>query len=179
MALLETDRISGRSAAEAAATIFAKYGDFIRAIIRFQAKNEFQEEDLFQEFFLVLATKPLPANISNIKSYLYRAVTNTVIESARWEAREARCVKKHVEKSKISINKRAPESAIIEKEEKESVIRSLAGWLRRREAEAVVLRYRDNCSIGEIAQQMGVDRRTVSRYLSTGLKQLRRVRAIE
>lgn len=179
MALFETDRTSDRSAAEAAAAIFAEYGDFIRAIIRFQAKNEFQEEDLFQEFFLVLATKPLSTNISNIKSYLYRAVTHTVVESARWEAREARCVKKHVENSQISINKRALQSAIIEKEEKESVIRSLAGRLRRREAEAVVLRYRDNCSIGEIAQQMGVDRRTVSRYLSTGLKQLRRVRAIE
>lgn len=179
MTRFETNCIGGGSAAEAAAGIFAEYGDFIRAIIRFQTKNEFREEDLFQEFFLVLAAKPLPVNVSNIKSYLYRAITNTVIESARWEAREARCLKKHVEKSKISINKRVPESAIIAKEERESVFRSLAGWLRRREAEAVMLRYRDNCSIGEIAEQMGVDRRTVSRYLSSGLTQLRRVRAIE
>jgi len=179
VALLQSNRISGRSAAEAAAAIFAEHGDFIRAIIRFQAKNAFQEEDLFQEFFLVLATKPLSANISNIKSYLYRAVTNTVIESARREAREARCAKKHAEKSQISINKRAPQSAIITTEERESVFRSLTGRLRHREAEAVMLRYRDNCSIGEIAQKMGVDRRTVSRYLSTGLKQLRGVRAIE
>jgi len=170
---------SGRSAAEAAADLFDQYGDFIRATIHFQAKNEFMEDDLFQEFFLVLIAKPVPANVENVKSYLYRAVTNTVIESARRRAREERCLKKHIEDVRISINNRTPQSAIIGREERESVFRHLAGQLRHREAEAVLLRYRDNCSIGEIAEKMGVDRRTVSHYLSEGLRQLRRVSAIE
>jgi RNA polymerase sigma factor (sigma-70 family) len=137
------------------------------------------EDDLFQEFFLVLIAKPVPANVENVKSYLYRAVTNTVIESARRRAREERCLKKHIEDVRISINNRTPQSAIIGREERESVFRHLAAQLRHREAEAVLLRYRDNCSIGEIADKMGVDRRTVSHYLSEGLRQLRRVSAIE
>jgi RNA polymerase sigma factor (sigma-70 family) len=166
-------------AAAAAAAIFQEYGNYIRAVIRFQSRNQFEEEDLFQEFFLVLATKPIPVNVRHIKSYLYRAITNSIIESVRHEAREYRCLKKHAEESRISINNRAPQSAIITKEERESVFRSLAGHLRHREAEAVMLRYRDNCSITEIAQKMGVDRRTVSHYLSDALKQLRRVRTIE
>jgi len=179
VALFHTHPASDGSAAEAAAALFDEYGDFIRAVIRFQAKTEFQEDDLFQEFFLVLAAKPIPANVSNVKSYIYRAVTNTVIEWARRQAREERCLKKHVEEIRISINKRTPQSAIIQKEGRESVFRYLAGQLRRREAEAVMLRYRDNCSISEIAQRMGVDRRTVSHYLSEGLKELRRVSGIE
>ena len=51
--------------------------------------------------------------------------------------------------------------------------------LREREAQAFMLKYRDNCSIGEIAARMGVERRTVSRYLSEGLKRLQRTLAIE
>ena len=179
MALFDTHPASDGSPAAAAAALFEKYGDFIRTAIRFQAKNEFQEDDLFQEFFLVLATKPIPANVSNVKSYIYRALVNTVIESARRQAREDRCLKKHVEEVRNSINKRMPQTAIIRQEERESVFGCLARQLRRREAEAVVLRYRDDCSISEIAQRMGVDRRTVSHYLSEGLRQLRRVSAVE
>ncbi|UCD51415.1 MAG: RNA polymerase sigma factor [Phycisphaerales bacterium] len=178
MARLCTNHASEGAVASAAA-IFDEYGNYIRAIIRFQTRNQFQAEDLFQQFFLVLAAKPIPARVVNIKSYLYRAVANTVIESARREVREKRCREKHADEARISINNRTPQSAIISKEETESVFRSLAGQLRRREAEAVTLRYRDNCSITEIAEKMGVDRRTVSHYLSEGLKQLRRVRAIE
>lgn len=179
MAGYHTNCTSDDTAAAAAAEVFAEHGNFIRAVIRFQASNEFLEEDLFQEFFLRLIAKPLPVNISNIRSYLYRAVTNAVVESARRRARQERCLKKHIEEIRISINKRTPQSAIIQTEERESLFRYLAGQLRRREAEAVTLRYRDDRSIAEIAREMGVDRRTVSHYLSSGLKRLRRIHAIE
>jgi RNA polymerase sigma factor (sigma-70 family) len=174
----ESNRGSGGNGRDAAA-IFAQYGKYIRAVIRFQTRNQFLEEDLYQEFFLVLVNKPIPANVFNIKSYLYRAITNTIIESARQRAREQRCLQKHAEEARISVNNRTPQSAIIGAEERETVFQSLAGHLRRREAEAVTLRYRDNYSISEIAERMGVDKRTVSHYLCEGLKQLRRVRAIE
>lgn len=178
MARSRSNRGSGGNAEDVAA-IFAQYGKYIRAVIRFQARNQFLEEDLYQEFFLVLVNKPIPANVSNIKSYLYRAVTNAVIESARQRTREQRCLQKHAEEARILVNNRTPQSAIIGAEESESVFRSLVSRLRRREAEAVMLRFRDNCSITEIAERMGVDRRTVSHYLCEGLKQLRRVRAFE
>ena len=178
MARLGTNQGSGGEGGGAAA-IFSQYGNYIRAVIRFQTRNQFLEEDLYQEFFLVLLGKPIPSNVVNVKSYLYRAITNAVIESARQDAREQRCLQKHAEEARNCINNQTPQSAIIRAEEKESVFRSLAGQLRRREAEAVTLRYRDNYTIAEIAEKMGVDRRTVSHYLSEGLKQLRRVRAIE
>ena len=51
--------------------------------------------------------------------------------------------------------------------------------LRERQAQAFVLRYRDNYDIAEIAQEMRVAQRTVSRYLSEGLRRLQRVWAVE
>lgn len=179
MALFHTSSQSDGEAAKAAAAIYDAYGDFIQAVIRFQAKNEFQEEELFQEFFLVLVAKPVPANVTSVKGYIYRALVNMVVESARRRAKEERCLKKHVERVRISVHKWGPQTAIIGEEERESVFRHLTGKMRRREAEAVMLRYRDNCSIAEIAERMGVDARTVSHYISAGVRELRRVSAIE
>jgi RNA polymerase sigma factor (sigma-70 family) len=88
-------------------------------------------------------------------------------------------LKKYAEEFRFPVNNRGSESALLWGEEAETVLRRLAGHLRRREAEAFRLRYRHNFSVAEIAREMGVDRRTVSHYLSAGLKRLRRVRAIE
>jgi RNA polymerase sigma factor (sigma-70 family) len=170
---------SGRAAVGAATALFAEHGRFIRAVIRFQAQNEFLEEDLFQEFFLLLVTKPIPTNVFNIKSYLYRAVTHFVVEYRRRQARYARCLDRHAEELRISVHNQASGSALLETEDAELAFRRWTGPLRRREAQAFRLRYRENFSIGEIAQAMGVDRRTVSHYLSAGLKRLRRMHAIE
>jgi RNA polymerase sigma factor (sigma-70 family) len=169
----------GRAAVGAAAELFAKYGGFIRAVIRFQAKNQFREDDLYQEFFLSLIRKPVPANVQNIKSYLYRAITNDIVDSARRQERRQYHLEKHAQEIRISIYKRTPADALVLGDERDSAFRYLTRQLRQREAEAVTLRYRDNCSIAEIASKMGVDKRTVSRYLSAGLRRLRRDLAIE
>ncbi|MHC4792547.1 MAG: RNA polymerase sigma factor, partial [Planctomycetota bacterium] len=61
-----------------AAKIFSEYGDFIRGVIRYQVGNDAQADDLFQDFFLSLVSRPVPADIQNIKKYLYRAITNDI-----------------------------------------------------------------------------------------------------
>ncbi len=166
-------------AVAAASTLFHKYGTFIRAVIRFQARNEFQEDDLFQQFFLALVRKPVPANVDNIKSYLYRAIANDIIDTARRKARRRRHFEKLAQEFRNSIHKRAPSHAILGEEDDNAAFVCLTRQLPRREAEAVTLRYQDNRSISEIAQMMGVDRRTVSHYLTAALRHLRRICAIE
>jgi len=179
VARLHEEIASDDVALEAAAALVAQHGRYIRAIIRFQAKNEFLEEDLFQEFFLLLVAKPIPSNVYNIKSYLYRAVTHFVVEWGRRQARYDRCLKKYAEEFRFPVHSRGSASALLGGDDVDAAIRRAAGQLRRREAEAFRLRYRHNFSVAEIAREMGVDRRTVSHYLSAGLKRLRRVRAIE
>ncbi|MBN2128082.1 MAG: sigma-70 family RNA polymerase sigma factor [Sedimentisphaerales bacterium] len=169
----------GKEAVSAAAEVFAAHGTFIRAVIRFQAKSRFREDDLYQQFFLSLIRKPVPSDVQNVRSYLYRAIRNDVLDSLRRQTRQQEFLEKHAEEIRISINNRTPTDAIVLGDERASAFRYLTRQLRHREAEAIMLRFRDNCSVADIAARMGVDRRTVSRYLSAGLRRLRQILVIE
>ena len=172
-------RNGAKAAVQAAAEIFREHGSFIGATIRFQTGAQFDPDDLFQEFFLALIRKPVPPEVRQIRSYLYRAIVNHIRDRVRQRAGYEQYLKKYATHARILINKRAARNVFSEPEEKDA---GLAYWTRHlqdRQAQAFVLRYRDNCSVAEIAAQMGVNRRTVSRYLCQGLKRLRRVLAIE
>jgi len=165
---------SGGDAVQCAVAIFNEYGDFIRGVIRFQAHDKSSQEDLFQEFFLELIHSPVPAEVRNIKSYLYRAIVHQILDSVRARQTYRRTVKKYAKETRIPINSRRAGSALLEDtEERNATIAYLARHLQEREAQAFVLRYRDHFSVGEIAAQMGVNARTVSRYLSESLRRLR------
>jgi RNA polymerase sigma factor (sigma-70 family) len=158
-----------------AAEIFEAHGVFIRSIIRFQTRNRFEQEDFFQEFFLTLIRKPVPAGVQDLKRYLYRAVVNHIVDSMRTRESYHRAIKKYAQQTRISINSRPPATALKKEdtEDRNVTIASFLRHLQEREAQAFVLRYRDNYSIGEIAESMGVNARTVSRYLSTSVRKLR------
>ena len=173
------ERKSGEQTVRTAADILTEYSGFIRGVIRFQSCNSFDEEDLFQEFFLVLVRRSVPPNVRSIKSYLYKAVLHHVLDLVRRQASYQRNLQKYAKEVRISINNRTPESAFINREQRNAALAYLVRHLQEREAEAFMLRYRDNCSITEIAAKMGVEKRTVSRYLSEGLRRLQATLAIE
>ena len=175
---VQGNEVLAGEAVRLAAGIFEEYAGFIRAIIRFQTRSRSEEEDIFQEFFLVLIRKPVPGEVQNIRSYLYRAVTNHIVDSARRRENYRRAVKKYARQTRISINKRRVGNVLIDDtEEKDAKIAFFARHLQEREAQAFVLRYRDNCGVGEIAAVMGVNTRTVSRYLSESIRKLRQTLA--
>lgn len=166
-------------AVDAASALFREHGSFIRTAIRFQSKNEFQEDDLFQQFFLSLVNRPVPANVDNIRSYLYRAIANDIVDSSRRKTRRRKHFEKLAEEFRNSIHKRASSHAVMGEDNDDAAFLGLTRQLRNREAEVIVLRYQDDRSIAEIAHIMGVDQRTVSHYLAAALRQLRRICAIE
>jgi RNA polymerase sigma factor (sigma-70 family) len=170
----------GGDPARRAAEVFNKYGDFIRAIIRYQTHDKSEVEDLFQEFFLTLIRKPVPADVRSMKSYLYRAVVNHIVDSARVRQNYHRAVKKYAKRTRISINSRPLRNVLIDDTEAtNATVVCFARQLPEREAQAFVLRYRDNRSIREIAATMGVNARTVSRYLSESVRKLRKTLATQ
>jgi RNA polymerase sigma factor (sigma-70 family) len=160
-----------------AAEVFSKYGDFILATIRYQAKNndQVQADDIFQNFFLSLVSKPIPADVQNTQSYLYRAITNDVIDAVRQESKYRARMQKYAECHNYPINKSSPENALIEIEEINKLFKLIEKRLPYNEALAVTLRYENSCNTAEIAEKIGVKPRTVSRYISIGLKKIRRV----
>ncbi len=158
---------------ERAAEIFSEYGDFILAIIRYQVSDDALAYDVFQDFFLSLVSRPLPAGIQNIKSYLYRAITNDIIDAVRRVEKHQAMIHKYAECLDYSINKSSPENALIEIEETNKMFKLIKGRLPCSEAQAITLRYRHNYNIKEVAKKMKVNNRTVSRYISVGLSKLR------
>jgi RNA polymerase sigma factor (sigma-70 family) len=165
-------------AVRAASEIIRRYEALIRSAIRFKAGKTLDEDDLLQEFFLVLIRKPVPADVRNIKSFLYRAVLNHVIDATRAQRNYERLLAKYAKEARISIHEAGARNASIEDEQQRAIAYCIR-HLPQRQAQAFVLRYRDNYSIPEIAKIMAVGRRTVSRYLSECLRVLRRRPAVE
>ena len=156
-----------------AAEIFSEYGDFIRAVIHYKVKNEARAGDLFQDFFLSLVSKPVPTGVQNVRSYLYRAIINDIVDATRRVENYKTQMNKYAECLNYSINKDNPENALIETEETDKMFKLIEGWLRHSEAQAISLRYRNSYNIKEVAKKMHVNSRTVSRYISAGLSKIR------
>ena len=169
---LRVKKSSASSNVDRAAEIFSKYEDFILAVIRYRVGNNAQADDLFQDLFLSLVSKPIPPGIQNIKSYLYKAITNDIIDAARRVENYKTLMHKYFESIDYSINKNTPENALIKKEELDKMLALIKGRLPHSEAQVITLRFRDNFSIKEIAQKMHVNSRTVSRYISVGLSKV-------
>jgi RNA polymerase sigma factor (sigma-70 family) len=156
-----------------ASEIFSKYEGFIRAVICFQVGDSGLAEDIFQDFYLSLVSRPIPAGIQNIKSYLYRAITNDIVDAARRVEKYQSRMQKYAQCPDFSINKNTPENALINKEEINKMFELIEGWLRYSEAQAIKLRYIYNLNIKEIAEKMCVNERTASRYICVGLSKVR------
>ena len=159
--------------------LLTEHGNFIRAVIRSQVKNEDQVDDIYQDFFLSLVYRPIPKGVKNIKSYLYRAITNDIVDVARRVEKYKTLMHKYVECLDYPINKNTPENALIEKEQLDKMFALIKGRLPNSESQAIFLRYRKHHSLKEVAEKMGVNDRSVSRYICIGLRKIRHFLAIK
>ena len=158
-----------RSAAE----IFEKYGDEIRAIIHFNVKDKSNADDIFQNFFVSIVRKPIPPEIEDIKAYLYRAVTNDVIDISRQKKCHQEHIKKYAECYKHLIITDDPQNIAIKMEDTKRMFQLIESHLPKREAEVVLQRYGQGLSTTDTAKRMRADKRHISRYLSIALKKMR------
>jgi len=173
VALLSANTNNYATRVNIAAKVFGEYGDFIHAIIRCKVRNEAQADDLFQDFFLSIVSKSPPPALQNIKGYLYRAITNDIVDTVRRMERYESYVRKYGEQLNYSINKTSPENILTEMEELDKLFALIKKRLPESESQAIALRYRDSHSIEEVAEKMSVNNRTISRYISVGLKKIR------
>ncbi len=156
-----------------AVLIFSEYGDFIYAVIRSKVKNDSLADDLFQDFFLSLISRPPLDKVQNMKSYLYRAITNDFIDAMHRVEVYQSYVNRYAKNSIYSVANGNPQKVLIKIEETNKMFELIERLLKHSEARAISLRYRNNHDTKEIADIMNVDKRSVSRYISVGLKKLR------
>ena len=154
--------------------VFEEHGDFIRMIARFHVKNEAEAEDLFQDFFLFLVSKPIPEEVQNVRGFLYRVVSDKAKDASRRIERYQGRIRRYAERRGRTIENR-PDIIVIEAEETKRMFGLIEKHLPQKEALAVTLRYRNNCDTAKVAKKMGVQPRSVSRYVSVGLKKVRQV----
>lgn len=156
-----------------AAKTFVQYGDFIHSIIRCKVRDETQADDLFQDFFLSLVSRPPPPNIQNMKGYLYRAIINDIADSARRVERYQTRLRRYAERLKYFRTEDIPENALIEAEEMGKMFKLIERRLPHIEARAIILRYRNHYNIKEVAKKMGINDNAAWRYIYKGLRKIR------
>ena len=159
---------------ERATELFDEYGDFIRAIIRFHVGNEVEAEDLFQDLFLSIVARPIPEEVRNIKAFLYKLISDSIKDNFRRINRYKTRIRRYAE-CYLHIVDNHPAAGLIDVEETIKMFDLIERHLPTKEAMAVTLRFRDNCDTGEVAEKMGVKTRSVSRYVSIGLKKISHV----
>ena len=153
-------------------TTFSEYGGFILQVIRSQVNNEELAEDLFQDFFLSLICRPIPDNIENMKSYLYRAVTNDIIDFRRKNKNNQECLS-FSENYPDNVIDEAPYKQLVIVEEVQKMLQLIKKKLPHSQAFAITSRYKNDDSIGEIARKMNVAKQSVSSYISSGIQTIR------
>jgi RNA polymerase sigma-70 factor (ECF subfamily) len=156
-----------------AADVFDKYSDEIRAIIHFNVKDKSKADDIFQEFFVSIVRKPIPSEIQDIRAYLYRAVTNDVIDVSRQIKSHRDHIQRYANCRKYYVIPEDPQNTVIQTENTQQMLHLIESRLPKREAEVVVQRYGQGLSTTDTAEKMNVNKKIVSRYLTAALKKMR------
>jgi RNA polymerase sigma factor (sigma-70 family) len=159
------------SSVERAAEVFDEHGDFIRSVIHFHVRNKTEAEDLFQDLFLSIVAKPIPDEVRNVKGFLYKLITDTIKDAYRRIIRYQTRIHRYAEYH-LRIIESHPAAGLIDVEEAKKMYDLIERHLPTKEALALKLRYKHNCDMEEVAEKMGVKTRSVSRYVSIGLKKI-------
>jgi RNA polymerase sigma factor (sigma-70 family) len=170
---LATKSIEQNENIEAAEKIFAEYGDFIYSVIRFKVSDKGLVDDIYQNFFLSLVTRPIKLEGAKLKAYLYRAIINDIYDAGRKTNRYKDLLNKYFENDNFSINKSRAKNASIVEERVGEIMKKVWDELSCTELDAISLRYIEGHSIKEVAEKMKVKPESVSRYICVGLKKMR------
>ncbi|KKL51341.1 hypothetical protein LCGC14_2296450 [marine sediment metagenome] len=159
---------------ESANEIYEKHGEFIREVIHANIQDKSLAEDIFQDFYLSLVSKPVDPIHPSIRGYLYRAIKNDIIDSfRRIKAYGNRLERYAGHHNRPSAKVATPEEIASAKEETKSLFAIVEKNLNGVEANAIKLRYNKGYDTGETATIMKIKKRSVSRYTSIGVGKLR------
>ncbi len=156
-----------------ATRLFDKYGTFIRAVIDYQVSDEEVQEDIYQEFFLLFVAKPVPDDVENVKSFLYKIINDYIKDRYRSRKRYQRRIKQYSVKVNNHDFRNEPSKKLENFEELKYFLGVLKRKLSTKEREAIEYKYRHGWDIHEISRKMDIDKRSVSRYVSVGLKKIK------
>ena len=157
-----------------AAEVFARHGDFLLRVFRKKLREQ-DAYDLWQDLFLTLTARPIPAGTQNIRGYLYRAAVHDIIDFKRDCRRCEKVFNKSLEKNLPSNAAGNPVQQLIGIETVTEAFRKIEENLPPAIGQAVLHKYRKQLSHREIAEKMNIKKKTVDRYLSVGTKMMEQI----
>ena len=159
---------------QSANTLFFQYKEQLRYTALKYTKDKTLVDDILHDFYISLINKPISKNISNTKSYLSRALRNDALDliskNNSYHARNINYGKKTINQN-WKLNH---EAEIISTETSKYIFEIIEKILPPHEAEAIKQRYQFELNVKETAARMSVSPRSVSHYVSVGLKKLRK-----
>ena len=144
-------------------------------MISCNVKEQSMADDIYQNLFLSVVHKPIPPGIDRVQAYLFRIVTNDVIDEVRRTNGYQDFVREYSEYTISRPRQEAPENDVVDSEEVNKMLQSLNRQLPSRELQAVIHRHLCGNEVSDGARIMNVDKRTFSRYLSRGRKRIRQL----
>lgn len=154
--------------------LFFRHGDFLKVIISLHISDKEDADDFFQELFLFLIVKPLPKDVKNTKALLNKIVSDKSKDYYRKKSSHKRRISGYSEIIKSKKQPDAAEKIFIEKEQIDKFYDTIRKNLSHQEAQAVTLKFQHDQNNREIAEKMNINSRSVSRYISVGLKKLKK-----
>lgn len=164
-----------RKRVELAAEIFEKHGATIHAFISHQVNGSSDADDIYQTLFLSLVRRPIPSHVQNVVGYLYRAIQNDAIDAARRRKSYQDLISRYTDDPRHNTVQEDVQSMVIEAEDAQRMVQTINRHLRHHEAQAIIERYGCNYNDHDVTKTMRIKRRTLSRYVCTGLKKLRQL----
>ncbi len=167
------NRIETEERVKQAKDVFETYGDEIRAMISLNVKEQSMADDIFQNLFLSVVYRPIPPHIDRIEAYLYRIITNDVIDETRRTNGYHNFVRGYGRHINHQTLQEPPDNDVIEVEDAGKMLQLIKRQLPSRVAEAVLRKHVHGNNISDGARKMNVDSRTFSRYLTRAKRKIR------
>ncbi|MDH7600075.1 MAG: sigma-70 family RNA polymerase sigma factor [Sedimentisphaerales bacterium] len=155
-----------------AAEILRRYGKEIRAMIRFVGCRPSEQDDAFQQLFLTLLTNPPPADVRDLRSYLYKAILNDQITRRNSQESYRHHLSLYAARLRYMLVDGDPAEQISQAEQLQQVY-DLIERLPRRQAEAISMAFGSCTDRQDACERMGIQRQSFSKYLWRGLRVLR------
>ncbi len=158
---------------EWASRLFEEHGAFIRSVIRFAVSDSSEYEDFYQDLYLSFALNPFTEELRNPRGFLYRVIVDRAKDRYRIQSRRRRWRYELFYLARQEYIDRPEGSDVIRHEEAQALFHRIETHLSRNEARAILYRYKYDYSLEETAREMGVKPKTISRYISVGLKKMK------
>jgi RNA polymerase sigma factor (sigma-70 family) len=174
----ETDQLQDvQHRVQLARKLFTEQGEYIRSIVCFVADHGEHTDDLVQDLFLSFVARPMPDDIVNIHGYLYKVILDKVRDWRRSRARRQTKLRQYQEEKSKQLTALCNDGQ--QHEDAQKIMGLIEKHLTKTEIMAIVLRYQNQYDIEDVARKMNVKPRSVTCYISVGLKKIRQLLNIQ